>query len=72
MDSIATTQEASSNSQLKSKKINNTKEALKHLQAFKQIVIFQWVPSLFGLEGKNTSDKLAEKGTTLHTTKIAK
>ena len=72
MDSKATIQAASSNSQPKSKKINNIKEALKHLQAFKKIVIFQWVPSLFELKGKNTSDKLAKKGTTLHTIEIVK
>jgi len=66
MDSKAAIQAASSNSQSKSKKINNIKEALKHLQAFKKIVIFQGVPSFFGPEGNKISDKLAKKGTTLH------
>ena len=42
------------------------KQALKHLQAFKKIVIFQWVPSHVGLEGNTTADKLVKKGTTLH------
>jgi len=72
MDSKAAIQAASSNNQPKSKKINNIKEALKHRQASKKIVKFQWVPSLLGLEGKNTSDKLAKKGTILHTIEIAK
>ena len=54
-------------SQSKTKKINNIKEALKHLQAFKNIVVFQWVLSHVGLEGNEIADELAEKGTTLHT-----
>ena len=66
MDSQAAIQAASSTSQPKSK-MNNTKEALKYLQAFKKIVIFQWVPSLVGLKGNKTADKLVKKGTTLHT-----
>jgi ribonuclease HI len=66
MDSIAAIQAASSNGQPKSKEINNIKEALKHLQAFKKIVIFQWVPSL-GLKGNKIADKLVRKGTTLYT-----
>jgi len=45
-----------------------TKQALKYPQAFKKIVIFQWVPSHAGLEGSEIADKLTKKGTTLHTT----
>jgi ribonuclease HI len=67
MDSKAAIQAASSNSQPKWKKINNIKEALKHLHAFKKIVIFQWVSSLVRLEGNKIADKLTKKGTTLHT-----
>ena len=33
---------------------------------FKKIAIFQWVPSHAGLEGNETAEKLAKKGT-LHT-----
>jgi hypothetical protein len=44
-----------------------TKQALKHTQAFKNVFIFQWVPSHVGLEGSEIADKLAKKGTTLHT-----
>ena len=60
---------SSSFSQLsaKSKKINDIKQALKYLQAFKKIVKFQRVPSHAGLEGNEIADKLAKKGTTLHT-----
>ena len=46
--------------------INDIKQALKHLQAFKKIVIFQWVPPRVGLKGNKIADKLAKKGTTLH------
>jgi len=67
VDEKAAIQAVSSNSQPKSKEINNIKEALKHLQAFKKMVIFQWVPSHVGLEGNVIADKLARKGTTLHT-----
>ena len=45
-----------------------TKQALKYPQAFKKIVIFQWVPSHARLEGREIADKLTKKGTTLHTT----
>jgi ribonuclease HI len=38
-------------------KINDTKQALKHLQAFKKIVIFQWVPSHVGLVGNERVNK---------------
>ena len=68
MDSKAAIQADSSNSQPKSKKINYIKQAIKHLQAFKKIVLFQWVPSHVELEGNEIADKLAKKGTTLHTT----
>jgi len=47
--------------------INDIKQALKHLQAFKKMVIFRWVPSHVGLEGNEIEDKPAQKGTTLHT-----
>jgi ribonuclease HI len=47
--------------------MNDIKQALKHLQAFKKLVKFQWVPSHVGIEGNKTADKLAKKGTTLHT-----
>jgi ribonuclease HI len=67
VDSKAAIQAVSSNSQPKSKKINNIKGALKHLQACKQIVIFQSVPSHVGHEGNKIAEKLAKKGTTLHT-----
>ena len=67
VDSKATIQAVSSNSQPKSTKINDIKLALKHLQAFKKIVIFQWVPCHVGLEGNKIADKLTKKGTTLHT-----
>jgi ribonuclease HI len=66
MDSQAAIQASSSTSQPKSK-TNNINEALKHLQLFKKIVIFQRVPSLVGLKGNEIADKLAKKGTTLHT-----
>ena len=65
VDSKAANQAVSSISQPKSKKINDIKQVLKHLQAFKKTVIFQWVPSR--LEGNEIADKLAKKGTTLHT-----
>jgi ribonuclease HI len=65
VDSKAAIQAVSSISQPKSKKINDIKQALKHLQAFKKIVIFQWFPSHVGLEGSEIADKLATKGTTL-------
>jgi len=55
------------NSQPKSKKINDIKQAFKHLQAFKKIVIFQWVPSHVGLDGNDIANKPAQKGTTLRT-----
>ena len=54
-------------SQPKSKKINDIKQALKHLQTSKKIVVFQWVSSHVGLEGNEIADKLAEKGATLRT-----
>ena len=57
-----------SNSQPKSEKIDDIKQALKYPQAFKKIVIFQWVPSHARLEGREIADKLTKKGTTLHTT----
>ena len=66
-DSKTAIQEVSSNSQPKSTTINDIKQALKHLQALKQIVIFQWVPSHVALEGNEIAEKLAKKGTTLHT-----
>jgi ribonuclease HI len=53
-----------SNSQPKSKKINDIKQALKQPQAFKIMVIFQWVPSHVRLYGNEIADKLAKKGTT--------
>jgi ribonuclease HI len=43
-------------SQPKSKKINYIKQVLKHLQAFKKIVVFQWVSSHVGLEGNETAN----------------
>ena len=67
VDSKAAIQAVSFTSQPKSKKINDIKQALKHLQAFKKTVSIQWVPSHVGLEGNETADKLAKKGTTLHT-----
>ena len=67
MDSKAAIQAVSSKSHTKSKKINDIKQALKHLQAFKKIVIFQWVPSHVGPEDNEIADKLAIKGITLHT-----
>jgi len=48
-DSKAAIQAISSNGQPKSKMINDIKQALKHLQALKKIVISQWVPSHVGL-----------------------
>jgi len=60
-------QAVSFSGQPKSKKINDVKQALKYLQDFKKIVIFQWVPSHAGLGGNEIADKLAKKGTTLHT-----
>jgi len=47
--------------------INDIKLGLKHLQALKKIVIFQWISSHYGLEGIKIADKLAKNGTTLHT-----
>jgi ribonuclease HI len=44
-----------------------SKQDLKHLHAFKNIIIFQWVSSHVGLEGSETADKLAKEDTTLHT-----
>ena len=44
-----------------------TQNRPKHLQAFENIFIFHWVPSHIGLEGKEIADKLAKKGTALHT-----
>jgi ribonuclease HI len=35
--------------------------------ALKKIVIFQWVPSHVTLEGNKIAEKLAKKGTMLHT-----
>ena len=67
MDSKAVTQAVPSNSQPKSMMINDIRQALKHLQALKKIVIFQWVPSHVGLEGNKITDKLLKNGTTLHT-----
>ena len=67
VDLKAAIQAVSSNSQPKSKKINDIKPALKHLQAFKEIVIFQCFPSHVGLEGNETADKLAKKGTIIDT-----
>jgi len=66
LDTKAAIQAVSSNSQPKSKKINDIKEALKQLKALKKMVIFQWVPSHVALEGNKTK-KLAKKGTILHT-----
>jgi len=68
VDAKAAIHAVSSNSQPKSKKINDIKQALKHLKALKKIVIFQWVPSHVGLEGNEIAEKLAKKGTLLHTT----
>ena len=67
VDSKAALQAVSSNRQPKSKTISDVKRSLKHLQALKKIVLFQWVPSHVGLEGNEIADKLAKKGTTLHT-----
>jgi ribonuclease HI len=64
--SKADIQAVSSNSQPKSKKINDIQQALKHLQAFKKMVIFQWVQFHVGLDGNEITDKPAQKGTTLH------
>jgi len=50
VDSKAAIQTVSSNSQPKSKKINDIQQALKNLAAFNKIVIFQLVPSYVGLE----------------------
>jgi ribonuclease HI len=66
-DSKAAIQAVSSNSQPKSKMINDIKQALKHLHALKETVIFQWVPSHVGLAGNKIADKLAKNGTTIHT-----
>ena len=66
VDSKAAIQAVSSNSQPKSKKTEDIKLALKHLQAFKKMVIFQWVPSRVTLDGKERADKPAKKGTAVH------
>jgi len=50
VDSKAAIQVVSSNSQPISKKINDIKQALKNLEAFNKIVIFQLVPFHGGLE----------------------
>ena len=70
VDSKAAIQTVSSNSQPKSKKINNIKQALKYLQAFKKIVTCQCVPSCVRLEGNKVAEKLANKGSTLHSKEI--
>jgi ribonuclease HI len=70
VDSKAAIQAVSSNSQPKSKKINDIKQALKPLHAFKKIVIFQWFASHVRLEGNEIADKLATKGTILLTKEI--
>jgi ribonuclease HI len=67
VDTKAAIQAVSSNSQPKSNKINDIKQALKHIKALKKIVIFQWLSSHVGLEGNEIAEKLAKKGTTLHT-----
>jgi hypothetical protein len=67
VDSKAAIQAVSSNRQPKSKKVNYIKQTLKHPQALKKIVTFQWLLSHVGLEGNEIAEKLANKGTTLHT-----
>jgi hypothetical protein len=59
-DSKTAIQEVSSNSQSKSKTINDIKQALKHLQALKQSYSSGFPPML-GLEGNKIADKLAKK-----------
>ena len=66
VDSKAAIQVISSNSQPKSKQINDIKQTLIHLQAFMKIVIFQWVSSHVGLEGNEMAHKLVIYGTTLY------
>ena len=61
MDTKVAIQAVSSNSQPKSKKINDIKQTPKHLKALKKLVIFQWVPSHVGLEGNDIAEKLAKK-----------
>ena len=57
--SRAAIQAVSSNSQTKPKKINDIKQALKHLQAFKKVVIFQ---RGFWIRSKRDSRQISQKG----------